>query len=419
MAQKKNIQNIFIAFMAVIFVGEIYVNPFAQWFRFSFAVVILSLLLLYFKDISIIVATSITSVCVTAFRIFVYYMTFDEATIFSALINYFPVSIFYIVFGILFYFLDVRNKTNNIIFFILSLWFCDTIANLTETVFRSFFALFNFNRAVYLIVVVGFMRAVATSLIYHIILYHKRKYEKEQNENRYKKLVLFISELKAEIFFLAKSREDIENTMEKSYKLYENIKDKKLKEDALDIAKNIHEIKKDYYRVLAGFEETLSKGKENVSLDINELFNIIKENTDRMIKAKEKDISLNMHVNDNFIIIDYYSLASILNNLIINAIDAINDSGVINVVEYKENNKYVIKVEDNGCGIEEEDLDIIFEPGYTTKYNSLTGNMSTGLGLSHVKQLVENNFKGEIYVHSVANKGTTFKIVIPVNKIEK
>ena len=212
---KRNIQDIFVFIMVVIFTGEIYISPFAQWFRFSFAVVILSILLLCFKDISIVITTSITGICVCLFRSFVYLMATNDASLFQALVNYFPAVIFYTVFGILFWFLNIRDKTNNLLYFALSLWLCDIISNFAETSFRRFFVSFSFNQALILIIIIAFVRTFITTLIYHIILYYKNRYEREQKENRYKKLLIFLSQLKTEAFFLEKSKDDIEKTMEK------------------------------------------------------------------------------------------------------------------------------------------------------------------------------------------------------------
>ena len=114
--------------------------------------------------------------------------------------------------------------------------------------------------------------------------------------------------------------------MEKSYKLYENIQDNKLKEEALNIARNIHEIKKDYYRVLVGMQNTLSQEKENISMDVKEIFDLISENTQKIIDAKHKNISLHFRAEDNFEVNNIYLLISILNNLIINSIEAIESS---------------------------------------------------------------------------------------------
>jgi PAS domain S-box-containing protein len=74
-----------------------------------------------------------------------------------------------------------------------------------------------------------------------------------------------------------------------------------------------------------------------------------------------------------------------------------------------EKREAVIEVEDNGCGIKEEDMDRVFDPFFTTRP---TG---TGLGLSITKRIIEDH-GGKIEVESVRGKGTKFKIYLPLEE---
>ncbi len=68
-----------------------------------------------------------------------------------------------------------------------------------------------------------------------------------------------------------------------------------------------------------------------------------------------------------------------------------------------------IKISDTGCGIPKDELEKIFEPFFTTK-----GQKGTGLGLAVIWGIIDNH-NGTISVNSEINKGTTFKIKIPLN----
>lgn len=70
-------------------------------------------------------------------------------------------------------------------------------------------------------------------------------------------------------------------------------------------------------------------------------------------------------------------------------------------------NKYIITIADNGCGMSEESLSKIFEPYYTTKANG------TGLGMTMVYKIIKE-FSGEIIVDSEEGKGTAFTITFPI-----
>ena len=73
---------------------------------------------------------------------------------------------------------------------------------------------------------------------------------------------------------------------------------------------------------------------------------------------------------------------------------------------YNEN-KYVIRVIDNGCGMSSDVLGKIFEPYYTTKANG------TGLGMTMVYKIVKE-FSGEIQVESQEGRGTIFTLTFPL-----
>lgn len=96
-------------------------------------------------------------------------------------------------------------------------------------------------------------------------------------------------------------------------------------------------------------------------------------------------------------------------NLALNAIKAIENEGKIGftTVFVPQDNKIVITVEDDGCGIPSHEVKNIFTPFYTTRTEG------TGLGLAIVKEIVEKHH-GRIWVESEVNKGTKFFISIPV-----
>ena len=78
---------------------------------------------------------------------------------------------------------------------------------------------------------------------------------KEEHENRYKRLLWLTSQLKTEMYWMGKNSDNIEKVMADSYKLFEMInqdEDRKVGERAVNIARNIHEIKKENSLVIRG-----------------------------------------------------------------------------------------------------------------------------------------------------------------------
>ena len=101
-------------------------------------------------------------------------------------------------------------------------------------------------------------------------------------------------------------------------------------------------------------------------------------------------------------------ICQVLLNLYMNALNAMDSTGVLEVGVADVQNNLEIRVADNGCGIPAKDLEKIFDPYFTTRAKG------TGLGLSIVHRIVEN-LKGEIRVESRPSKGTVFYITLPNN----
>ena len=96
-------------------------------------------------------------------------------------------------------------------------------------------------------------------------------------------------------------------------------------------------------------------------------------------------------------------------NLLVNAAHAIQGQGQILIRTRLENEFAIIEIRDNGIGIPEENLERIFDPGFTTKQSGI----GTGLGLSIVYQIIQDH-RGKIEVESKVGQGTTFRLTLPV-----
>lgn len=98
----------------------------------------------------------------------------------------------------------------------------------------------------------------------------------------------------------------------------------------------------------------------------------------------------------------------VMENLIKNAVDAMESTGSINVVTGSDQNMVYIEVTDTGKGLPRNRFKTIFNPGYTTK------KRGWGLGLALAKRIIEQYHGGKIYVKwSEPGQGTTFRIELP------
>ena len=97
----------------------------------------------------------------------------------------------------------------------------------------------------------------------------------------------------------------------------------------------------------------------------------------------------------------------VIENLLKNALDAMEGKGFINLKIKQRPGSIIIDVTDNGKGISKQNIAKVFKPGFTTK------KRGWGLGLSLSKRIIEQYHKGQLYVKSSEpGKGTTFRIVL-------
>ncbi len=102
-------------------------------------------------------------------------------------------------------------------------------------------------------------------------------------------------------------------------------------------------------------------------------------------------------------------LNQVFMNILMNACQAIETKGTITISTEIDNDNLVVKIKDNGKGIKKENLNKIFDAGFTTK----SVGVGTGLGLAISSKIIAKH-NGTIRVLSEENKGTEFIITIPV-----
>jgi signal transduction histidine kinase len=137
------------------------------------------------------------------------------------------------------------------------------------------------------------------------------------------------------------------------------------------------------------------------------------ENAMRMVEAQAAETGIETRIEEHgdvpLVMADREALRSVLTNLIINSLQAIEGAGGSVVVRLSGDlDGARIEVTDTGQGIAPEDIAKVFEPYYSTK------ETGTGLGLAIVKKVIDDH-GGSITVTSKAAEGTTFAITLPVN----
>lgn len=141
-------------------------------------------------------------------------------------------------------------------------------------------------------------------------------------------------------------------------------------------------------------------------LNLSEVINDCIEILEPVIKKKNVQIIKDFKDEGLIINFDQLDIEQAVMNLINNAIDAMDDKGKIIFSIFKgDDNCPVLKIKDNGCGIEEKLLDQVFLPFFTTK----DPEKGTGLGLYIVKNICYNH-STDIKCESKFNEGTEFTL---------
>lgn len=141
----------------------------------------------------------------------------------------------------------------------------------------------------------------------------------------------------------------------------------------------------------------------NIVQQVNEMVSYIKRRApEKVIFSVNSGNETDIPVMINAPLFDW-----VIENLLKNALDAMDGRGSIAVAIKNETAQVVVDIKDSGKGIASKNLSQVFKPGFTTK------KRGWGLGLSLSKRIIQQYHKGEIYVKtSEPGQGTTFRIVL-------
>ncbi len=130
--------------------------------------------------------------------------------------------------------------------------------------------------------------------------------------------------------------------------------------------------------------------------------------------ADQKNITTENSIPDDLLVqADEYMLQTILRNLIINAIKYTNNGGFVKLSAYREKDKAVIVVEDNGIGMDDKIKAKLFNYSQTNHRPGTEKEPSSGLGLLLTKEFVDKH-NGFIKVESETGKGSRFSFTLPL-----
>lgn len=415
---KKRIWILLLMMIAVPLAGEFKFYPFDDTFRVSLGTPVFFLFLLWGMGIHPIIAGILTGMSVFVFR-FLLAVGIRDISVDEAMYLHFPVFFYYVIYALAFHWTKLNERHDQPFMIGILGVIIELFASVSEMAIRSFLA----NQDIPLLsieqlVLIAFIRSFFVLGFFNIFKLREAKFAEEEQRRQKEQMLLFISNLYEESVQLNKTMQNAEEITRMCYEFYRRLKSRETNgrdaQTALQIAGLVHEIKKDNQRIHAGLSELMSSENLQDYMNIEQLSNIMFVSNRRYAESLHKDVSFSLHVDGDHPPYHVYTVLSLINNLLANAVEAIKEEGYVELNIRRKDRSVEFYVSDNGPGIAPKMKEVIFTEGFTTKFDTL-GNPSTGIGLSYVKQTVE---KWGGHIRLIDNyKETVFVIEMPIEAI--
>ena len=407
----QNLKHILWSSLAIIIGAQINMNLFIVDFKVSIGIMLFPVALTLLDRFPLIPATFLSAAGVCLSRSLVFWFQYGQFEI----ARFIPEMFFYLVFGMLFSLYCQRNDYQVSLKSVPWLLLFDYLSNLVELILRLQGGAFSLASQTS-IILVALSRAVIISCFFVCMKHYKFGLLRREHVLRYQRLLLLISKLNGEVIWMRKNTKLVEETMSKSYQLYQKMSDENIDEDlsrtALEVAKDIHEVKKEYMLILRGLSDALELNLKDDGMYLQDILLVLKRSLEGSV-SESRELNFNIDIEENLYTTNHYFLMSVFRNLLNNAIEASDKQQIqLKFHESCDDDFYIFQISDNGPGIDPDNIDQIFSPGFSTKINYETGEINRGLGLNLVQDLVENQWNGKISAKSVPGN-TVFTIKIP------
>lgn len=408
--------------MATALSSQLYLSAWAEGFRVSAAAVLYPLLLVtLMRDSHQPDAGAVTALCVAGLRVLV--DLFRGAALPSALVLEYPGGLFYLCYDCLLCLLLRDRRSASWAKLALSFWLCDFLSNTLNLLLSSRLSLQAGAESFLTLAWLALARSAAAVFLLWAIRSYRQLLLHEEHEQRYRRLFLMTADLKTELYFLKKDAEDIEVVMSNAYQLYEQLDRQQASEElaalALSIARDVHEVKKDNLRIIRGLEDEVADVYDHEAMELSDLLNILEVTTRQFLGKRRADIRLECRCLEKRPVREHYRLLSILKNLVTNAVEAIQADtgrGTVRVEVRREGDVLLLTVADDGPGIPPRAMKMLFEVGYSTKFDPNTGDINRGVGLPAV-QFIVAELGGTIGVDSTPREGAAFRVALPLDRV--
>lgn len=417
----KNFQRMVLIAVVVALGTAFSMSYFMEGFIITLSIILLPLLIYAYEPLAPLPTCLLVAIVSPGFRMLLTYLA--TGNLYHAFMIEVPSTMFYVVYGVV-YSLGYWHAANrSVTRLMLTVVMADFLSNVAEVSVRTGVAGFDLS-VVKTLFAIALVRTLIVACGVMALKTYRSFLSREEHEARYRRLMIQMSSFKSEIYFMNMNMKHIESIMGKSFRAYRVAEETEASEElrslTLDISKDVHEIKKDYIRVIKGLEDMSETRMEMRPMSIRDLVKLLLESLRESAEPDHLTVGIDTRIHSEMLIAEHFYLMSVLRNLVVNALEACRgrtDSRVELDVASEEQ-VLSITVRDNGGGIRSADMAYIFNPGFSTKYDPESGNMSRGLGLTLVREMVENHFGGEIAVESVSGVYTQFAVRIPKARLE-
>lgn len=416
-------RRVAVTVLAVAILGEVKVNPFGTAFRFGLGPAGYAFAAISAGSGSWVVPGLFTLAGVLVFRTCLGYVFAGGKTMLAPLLAVnFPGAAYYMVFAALLTALRVSRRVDRPLAAGAGLTIADTGSNLFEMALRGEIdSWIGLPARIGLCLLVAVIRSCLVLGLFYIINEQHREHLREQERKKHLELLLMVTGLRTEALFLEKASMQIEHLAVHAYKLYRQLQDtpaervSDLAPELLELAKQMHEVKKAQRRIVAGMKRAVPGWDSDAGMKLSEVCRVAVDANEEHARRLGKDVRFRIAVGQDASVVHIHALLSILDNLLSNAVEAIPGSGEVVVDTAVGGADLLLTVRDNGVGIPAQDAELIFTPGYSTKFDPVTGEPSTGMGLPAVRELARN-LGGEVWFQ-VRDGWTAFTVRLPRHQV--
>ncbi|MDP4106193.1 MAG: sensor histidine kinase [Bacillota bacterium] len=401
--------------------GELNFHPFDNVFRVSFGTPIFFFSLLFFRKIPPVVMGLLVGLSVSMFRIFLDWMVTADFSLAVSLTLRYPTFFYYLTYSFLFYLLRVNRFQHPLLIGCFGITI-EIISSLVELMLYHFFVLGTAVTvgALNKIIIIAVFRSFFVLAFINMMKLYELRVKESQTRRENENMLMHLSNLYVESVYLKKTLQNAETITKESYNLYRSMNDfnqpqglpiENWGQKALRIAGEVHEIKKDNQRIFAGLSKLISSESLPEYMNVHEVAHMIVRINQKYAALLGKQIEIVSQIRGQHPNYHIYLMLSFINNLVTNAIEAIEETGTITITIEKDDQWLDCKVIDDGPGVPSKYTQLIFRPGFTSKYKE-DGTPSTGIGLSYIKEMAEE-LGGEVTLLP-REKGSIFTIRLPI-----